>query len=209
MIEVVNRIMDCERYGGRHRQRRPSRMPHGLDTIALHRFSVVVPAYKYSVTGAPDVAAICTKLAKLPTMPYHFCVWAPHHPGGARVEQGLPLHHRGCHAMSWNDRSIGIAIMCDRDPFVVNAPTATQWGLVCDLVEALWRCSGELTRLDGHVPLNGIDGLVSTGHPEKICPGPRVMDLVPDLRAHLLRVEAGACDAMSAPDELAAYGIVE
>ena len=181
--------------------------------ILIHRIGSTLDRWPHGIGSTVDVAAAFAahpELRGIGRLPYHLLVWPgwAHGSGRAVIEQGIPLHRRGCGALGWSRRAVEVALVCGADQFRTEPPEPEQWRLTCELVSALWRCLPEITAVLGHTEAHHI-GPPATSDPAKMqpehsCPGRRVEALLPELRASLGRV--ADCDG-TVGTALAGYGL--
>lgn len=93
-------------------------------------------------------------------VPYHFLIRLN---DAYTIEQMLPLSIRGAHAIGYNWRSIGVALVGD---FTKYAPAPGQYDRLVSLVATLLPINGGLL-VGGHTDLPG-----AAGDARKVCPGP-------------------------------------
>lgn len=93
-------------------------------------------------------------------IPYHFLIRIDE---AYTIEQMLPLTLRGAHAIGYNYRAVGIALVGD---FTRYPPPMGQYNKLVSLVSTLLPINGGLL-VAGHTDLPG-----AAADPGKVCPGP-------------------------------------
>jgi hypothetical protein len=160
---VQYRLIDC--IAGCYDPAMPGRLRSAIDTIVLHRYRIrSVDDWKVGAHEIAEFHRAQPALTGSPFMPYHFVVRAPPNSlADIVVEQALPVCVKAPHALQWNARSVGIAVIGD---FQKNRPTEQQ------RLGTIWLCRrlmdrlGRNLRIDGHTVLPK-----STNDLNKVCPG--------------------------------------
>lgn len=159
---------------------RPRRQPHQIDTVILHRIGSAKGRRPATCKGwwphdpphpiGENAVEIATWFKEhpealgTPLMPYTFVI-----PRDGTIEQAVWLVTKTPHALRWNSRAIGVALVGD---FRYEDPTSEQVDAAAALIVRLNDTLRRTLAIHGHTMWHPAPR-ETTKHVEKQCPGPR------------------------------------
>lgn len=153
---------------GQTRRANRYRTVQQIDEIVLHRFGPEIDGKE--IEGVADAVAAFDKRGQYNAgsytagkMAYHFL----YDLDTGTVYQALELDRVGVHAIGWNTRSVGVALMATKDESLTCSEDWERfYDFMASLRAMLMHQSGNWVRIHGHTELPG-----AFVDPHKVCPG--------------------------------------